>query len=129
MMINCLMIGKDRCITLVKVDAKKSNFTHNKGLYTIPKEAVNLTEFPDGKTESYPELVYIEGTPLPVNATTGEQEFLEHTVLANALSQVARAKSDWLNLIMDYVKHPSKLLILAFVAIIIAALIGGLIHP
>lgn len=129
MMINCLMIGKDRCITIVKVDAKKGNFTHNKGLYTIPKEAVNLTEFIDKNKESYPELIYIEGTPLPVNATTGEQEFLEHTVLANALSQVARAKSDWLNLIMDYIKHPSKIMLLAFVAIIVAALIGGLLNP
>jgi len=129
-MINCLMIGKDRYITTVKVDAKKSNFTHNKGLYTIPKEAVNLTEFADGKTESYPELVYIEGVALPVNVATGNvQEFLEHTVLANALTQVARARSDWLNLILDYVRHPSKLLILGFVVVIVAALIGGLLFP
>ncbi len=126
MIISCRMIGKDRSITTVKVDARRANFTYNKGLYTIPKESVNLTEYTDAKTESYPELVFIEGVALPVNITSGNvQGFLEQTVMANALKQVSRSQSNWGALIMDYLRHPSKLLILAFVGIIIAALIGG----
>lgn len=129
MMIHCLMIGKDRCIETVKVDAKKTNFTHNKGLYTIPKEAVNLTEHAGPKkVESYPELVYIEGIALPVNLEKGDvQEFLEHIVLSNALNQVARPRSDWFNLFADYIRHPSKIMILGFVVVIVVALIGGLV--
>lgn len=126
MIISCRIIGKDRSITTVKVDARKNNFTYNKGLYTLPKESVNLTDFADGKTESYPELVFIEGVALPVNAISADvQGFLEQTVLANALKQVARSQSDWMAMIMDYMRHPSKLLILAFVGIILAAVVGG----
>jgi len=129
MMIHCLMIGKDRCIETVKVDAKKTNFTHNKGLYTIPKEAVNLTEYAGTKkVESYPELVYIEGVALPVNLEEGSvQEFLENVVDKNIMDQLAQARSNWFNLFADYIKHPSKIMILAFVAVIVAALIGGLL--
>lgn len=128
--IHCLMIGKDRHITTVKVDARKANFTHNKGLYTIPKEAVNLAEFEDGKTEPYPELIYIEGTALPVNSIDGDVSgFLEETVLANALNQVARARSDFMLVIMDYMRNPSKLIILTFVGIIVAAVVGAFMFP
>lgn len=128
MIIFCRIIGKDRSISTVKVDARKANFTYNKGLYTLPKESVNLTEYIDDKkkTEPYPELVFIEGVALPVNAISADvQGFLEQTVLANALKQVARSQSDWMAIIMDYLRHPSKLLILAFVGIIIAAVVGG----
>jgi hypothetical protein len=126
MIIYCRIICKDRSITTVKVDARKANFTYNKGLYTIPKESVNLTDFADGKTEPYPELVFIEGGALPVNAISADvQGFLEQTVLANALKQVARSQSDWMAMIMDYLRHPSKLLILMFIGIIIAAVVGG----
>lgn len=131
MIIYCRIIGKDRSITTVKVDARKANFTYNKGLYTIPKESVNLTEYIDDKkkTEPYPELVFIEGVALPVNIVSGDvQSFLEQTVLANALKQVARAQSDWMAMILDYMRHPGKLLILAFVVIIVTAVIGGLMH-
>lgn len=127
-LINCLIIGKDRHISTVKVDAKRANFAHNKGLYTIPKEAVNLTEFEGEKKEPYPELIYIEGVALPVNSTSGDVSgFLEETVLANALNQVARAKSDWMNVIFDYLHNPNKLVIVAFIGIIVIAALGGLL--
>jgi hypothetical protein len=131
MIIFCRIIGKDRSITTVKIDARKSNFTYNRGLYTIPREAVNLTEYIDDKKkiEPYPELVFIEGIALPVNVVSGNvQSFLEQTVLANALKQVAHAQSDFMAMLLDYLRHPSKLLILTFVGIIIVAVIGGLIR-
>jgi hypothetical protein len=128
MMINCLIIGKDRVITTVKVDAKKSNFTHNKGLYTIPKEAVNIAQFVDGKAASYPELIYIEGESLPVNDNTGTMaNFLEQTVMANILKQTSKAESSFMEIIKDYAKNPNKLIILAFVGIIVVSFIVGLI--
>lgn len=128
MRITCLIIGKDRHISTVKVDARKANFTHNNGLYTIPKEAVNLTEFDDGKTESYPELIYMEGEALPVNNSESDVSgFLAETVLTNFLKQVAQPKSDWMNVIFDYLHNPNKLLMVAFVLIIVLAAVGGLL--
>ena len=130
MMIKCLIVGKDRHISIVKIDARKANFNHNNGLYTVPKEAVNLAEFEDGKTEGYPELIYIEGTPLPVNYSEGNVAgFLEQTVIANALKQVVQAKSNWVLIVADYARNPSKLIILAFVGIILAAVIGAFLFP
>ena len=129
-MINCLIVGKDRHIQIVKVDSKKANFYYNNGLYTVPMEAVNLTEYESGKKESYPELIYIEGNPLPVNYSEGNVSgFLEQTVISNALKQVAKAKSSWMLVIMDYARNPSKLIILTFVGIIIVAVIGGFLFP
>jgi len=129
-MIKCLIIGKDRHITTVKVDAKKANFTHNKGLYTIPKEAVNLAEFENQKEDNYPELIYVEGDALPVNQTTGSVSgFLTETVVSNALKQVAHPRSEFMNVIIDYVRNPNKLLMITFIGIIIAALVGGLLFP
>jgi hypothetical protein len=124
------MIGKDRHITEVKIDSRKANFTFNSGLYTIPKEAVNLAEFEDGKTETYPELIYVESVPLPVNKPTGDVSgFLTETVTSNALKQVARPKSDFMNIIMDYMRNPNKLVMAAFAFIIVAAVIGGFLFP
>lgn len=129
-MIKCLMIGKDRHITVVNVDSRKANFTHNNGLYTIPKEAVNLAEFEDGKADNYPELIYVESVALPVNQTGGDVSgFLTETVVSNALKQVAHPRSDFMNMIFDYLRNPSKLIMLTFVGIIIAALVGGLLIP
>ena len=130
MMIECLMIGKDRCITVIKVDPRKGKFTYNKGLYTIPKEAVNLTEFVNGKIESYPELIFFENDPLPINDASGDvNSVLKRTVLDNALQQVAKAETGFMGIVKEYMQHPSKILILAFVGVIVAALIGGLISP
>jgi hypothetical protein len=124
------MIGKDRHITTVNVDSRKQNFTHNNGLYTIPMEAVNLAEFEDGKTETYPELIYIESVPLPVNKPSGDVSgFLTETVTANALKQVAHPKSDFMNVILDYMHNPNKIVMVAFAGIIVAAVIGGLLFP
>lgn len=128
MMITCLIIGKDRCITTVKVDSKKSNFTHNKGLYTIPKESVNLTEFPDGKTESYPELIFIEGEALPINNSSGDMSsFLEETVISNALKQTGKPANDWMGIFKDYFRTPSKLIMAVFAFIILVSFIVGLL--
>ena len=128
-MIKCLIIGKDRCITTVNVDSKKSNFTHNKGLYTIPKESVNLTEFPTAKKKSsYPELIFVEGEALPINNSGGDMSsFLEETVISNALKQTGKPANDWMSIFKDYFKTPSKLIMAVFALIILISFIVGLI--
>lgn len=129
MNIKCLIIGKDRHVNRVNVDARKSEFTFNSGLYTVPKEAVNLTEFADGKTECYPELVYIEGEALPVNQKDGSiATFLEATVIENALKQTSRSKSDFMSVVYDYMRNPPKLVMLLFVGIIALAVVGSLLQ-
>lgn len=128
MMITCWIIGKDRYITKINVDPKKANFTHNNGLYTIPKEAVNLAEFPEGKTEIYPELFYVESVALPVNVQTGDVSgFLTETVVSNALKQVAHPRSNFMNVVYDYMRNPPKLMMLMFVGIIGLAILGAIL--
>lgn len=126
MMIKCLVIGKDRCITEIKINPRKSNFTHNRGLYTIPKEAVNIAEHSNRKVEAYPELIFWEGNPLPVNLTEGNvQTFLGETVLSNALKQTSRSPSDFMAVVYDYMRNPPKLVMLLFIGIIAVAAIGS----
>lgn len=137
--IHCLMVGKDRAIEELRVDPSRSTFSHNRGLYTIPREAVNIAKFTDpednkgrkkgnSKIKPYPELIYVEGNPQPVNLQNYDvQAFLDHIVLSNALQQVAAPRSDWAIVFLDYVKHPSKALLGLFVLIIAGAVIGGLL--
>lgn len=136
--IRCLIIGKDRSITTLKIDALKDTFTWNKGLYTIPRDAVNISRFITEKgkeiKETYPELIYLEGTATPITSEEEEQDagvqaFLERVILGNALKQVAAARSEWASLIFDYLKHPSKMILLVFILIIVAAVVGGLLFP
>jgi len=127
-MITCLIIGKDRVVNTVRIDPKKSNFTYNNGLYTLPKEAVNLTEFTDGKTESYPELIYVEGSPLPINDDSQDvSAFLDQTVIKNALKQTSKAPSDWMAIFKDYARNPNKLIIVLFIGIIGISFLWGLL--
>jgi hypothetical protein len=129
-MIKCLMIGKDRHVTTVKVDSRKEDFVFNNGLYTIPKEAVNLAEFAEGKQETYPELIYVESVALPVNKASGDVSgFLTKTVVGNALKQVAQPRSDFMSVIMDYMRNPNKLIMVAFAGIIVLAVLRGFLFP
>jgi len=125
MKIHALIIRKDRSIHEEMVNAGASKFTFNRGLYTIPREAVNLVKW-NGKEDVYPELIYMEGDPLPVNVVEGSaQQFLEHTVLENALKQTAEPKGWILDLFLDYMKNPPKLFLLMIIIIIAASVIGG----
>jgi hypothetical protein len=127
MNINCRIFCKDRTIETVKVNARHQEFTFNKGLYVIPKEAVNLFKL-EGKPRYEPELVFIEGEPLPVNAektSTASSDFLTRIVIRNALKQSSRMKSEMFGLIADYMRNPGKIILLVFALTIVGALISA----
>ena len=131
MKIKCLIIGKDRYITEVNVDSRKANFSYNEGLYIIPSGAVNLAEFADGKKEPYPELVYHENDPMPVNVKNAGSmaEFLDKEVVANAIKQISEPKSEFFTIISDYVRNPNKLFLAVFALIILLAFLGSWLMP
>jgi hypothetical protein len=123
------MIKKDKTIQVIKVNPSDSNFKFNKGLYTLPKEAVNLTKYLNIGINPTPELIFTEGTPLPVNLKVGEsQEFLESVVWANFLEQVASARSRIFDIFEEYLRHPSKLILIGFGILIVGAIVWGFIQ-
>ena len=130
MNILCLMIKKDKSIQEISVDSTKSNFKFNNGLYTINKEAVNIIKMNQGGITVIPELIYVEGNPLPVNVTEGSvQDFLEHLVLKNALEQVAAPRSEFLDWFSNLLSNPGRLLLYGFVILIGGAIVWGFLHP
>lgn len=127
MKIRCIILRKDRSIEIVKANPSASHFRWKDGIYTIDKDAVNLTK-KDGNANPTPELIYIEGNPQPISidGTESTQEFLEHTVIENILRATAEPTGFILDIIGDYLKDPSKLLMLVIVLIIAIAGIGGM---
>ena len=118
---------KNRTIKQLEVNTEREFFTFNRGLYTIPKEAVNFHYDPKHPGDTWPELYYIENNPTPVNATnTDTAGFLNSVVLKNALQQVSAQPSEFMSVIYDYARNPSKLIFAAFALIILLSFLSGL---
>ena len=127
MKIRCLILRKDKQIIEKKVNPNTSRFKYQGGLYTLNKEAVNITEYPERGVNPTPELIYVEGNPLPVNVSGNVMTFLDHLVVQNALQQVSNPRSKIFSLVADYVKNPVKLIPLVIVFIILVAFLMGMI--
>lgn len=126
MNINVTMVTKNRTIKKLEVDSTKDSFKFNKGLYIIRKEAVNFFWDPKKEVRVYPELIYMEGRPSPVNADRDSSHFLNAVVLKNALEQTSDQKSELFSIVGDYARNPSKIMMLVFALIILIAFLGGL---
>ena len=122
------MITKNRYIKKLEVNGLNEYFHYNKGLYTIPRDAVNFAFNPKKKNKDLtPELIYLEGQPTPVNAKNSDAgNFLNHVVLENALKQVDSPQSMFFEIIAEYVRSPAKLMMLSFVAIILISFLGSM---
>lgn len=136
MKIKCYILRKDRTATVKQVDPNKGTFRFNEGLYLLNKKAVNLVD-----REATPELIFIEGNPNPVfnenkkevtdntkktkKDTTPEPTLLDHQVMKNALKVTGAPRGLGLDIIADYMKDPTKILMLVFAIIIFVAFIGG----
>lgn len=121
------MVTKNRTIKKLEVDSTKDSFKYNKGLYIIRKEAVNFYLDPKKESLVYPELIYMEDRPSPVNAITEDSShFLNAVVLKNALEQTSDQKSEFGAIIGEYARNPGKIMMLVFAVIILIAFLGGL---
>ena len=127
--IKAIIITKNRYIKNLEVNGLSEYFHYNKGLYTIPRDAVNFCFNPKKKNKkSIPELIYVEGQTTPVNAKNKDAgKFLDYVVLKNALNQVAAPKSMMLDVIAEYARSPMKMLMLVFVAIIAISFLGSIL--
>ena len=127
--ITAILITKNRYIKTFEVNGQAEYFRFNKGLYTIPSDSVNFAYNPKTKNKkSVPELIYVEGQTTPVNSKNKDAgKFLDYVVLKNALNQVAAPQSMFLDVIAEYARNPTKLLMLAFVGIIVIAFLGSML--
>ena len=120
------------------VNANKSFYRFNKGIYLTPKNFVNLISEID-KTPSvrqHPELLYFEDDPVPLKIIVSKDEaegkkeldarsgkFLDKVVVGNALEELAKPSGIGFQLLMEYVKSPSKIIPILFFGIIAFTLI------
>jgi hypothetical protein len=122
------ILRKDRTIKTVKVHPDQDFFTFNNGDYSIIPTAINVTT-KDGIINSSPELFYKEGCPTPINVDAkDEATFLDEVVMENALAALAQGRSNVFGFLVELWKNPGKLLLLAFVGIIVYAFLQGMLH-
>jgi hypothetical protein len=106
------------------------NYFERRGnLYMIPKEAINSITYEDIPNNPHSELIFVEENPIPFSLHTTDKSstFLEELIIENVLASTGQPKGFLLELIADYLKTPSKLILLAFVGIIIYAIVSGMI--
>jgi len=129
--IHAIILRKNRSVETKKVHPDNTYFKSKGNLYTIPKEAVNLAIQKGKVNNPIPELVFVEGNPVPINVNlditaTG---FLEKLVIENALKSSGKPKGFALEAIMAYIKEPKKMFMLLIVAIIAISFIIGVLNP
>jgi len=122
------MLKRDRTIDTFTVSPKKEYFKYQDGLYDLDPAAVNIST-EDGIVCTKPEAFYVEGQPTPIHpdVKTTSSSFLDEIVLRNAISSLSGQPSRIFDLAEDYLRDPKKLLLLAFVLIIVAAFVQGLL--
>ena len=118
------MMTRDRSVKRLKVSDTKRSFVFRRGIYDLPVEAVNLSETKEGLTP-IPELVYIEGNPIPQTKEkqTGIElgTFMDDTIIENAISQTARPSWGGFAVIGDMAKNPGRLMGLAMVLLVVGS--------
>ena len=99
--INCIIITKAKGIVIKKVSDSKDFFVWRKGIYNLDRTSVGLTKRPGFGLNPSPELIFIEGEPMPINSEVDPTLLLERIVIDNALKQVSDVRFPFLNWIMD----------------------------
>lgn len=128
--IKAIILCKNRTVKERKVNSLEPFFKVRGNLYTVPKEAVNLICYADKPNNPHAELIYIEGDPIPVSTSSSlkSSEVLDAIVIKNALESAAQPRGFGMEILLDYLKSPGKIMVLAFIGIIVAAVIGGYLH-
>jgi hypothetical protein len=115
------ILCKENKTKVLNVNPRKEYFEFRKGFYPILKDAVQKTR------EGEPELVYVENCPLPINfdpmSASDASEFLQSMLKQRALQDVKdQIPNEWLETLLDYLRNPSKILMLGIVIFILIAL-------
>lgn len=124
MKIQVFMMTRDRSVKRLKVSDAKRSFEFRRGIYDVPVEAVNLSQRKSGLTP-IPELVYVEGNPIPQTRTkqTGEElgTFMDDTIIENAIRQTAQPSWGGFTVMGDMLKNPGRLMGLAMVLLVVGS--------
>jgi len=127
--IEIIMLRKNRTAETFQVSPDQLYFKRRGNLYCMPKEAVNTRTFEGQKNNPHAELIYVEGDPIPQTTLTmlTGNTFLENLVIENAIQSTAKPRGYLLEILGDYLKNPSKILLMAFIIVIVGALASGLV--
>jgi hypothetical protein len=138
MKIRCIILRRNRTIIIKLIDATKSFFRYNNGIYLTPKNFVNLISNIDNtpSVSQIPELLYFEDDPVPLKIILAEDEedakqelearsgkFLDKVVVGNALKELAKPQGLGFQVLLEYIRSPSKLIPVLFILIIVFTLI------
>jgi hypothetical protein len=130
MKIKVHMLRRDRTIKSFAVDSNKNHFYYNNGLYSLEIDAINVSTI-NGVVNTNPEIFFVEDNPIPISSVSKpkktEETFLDEVVLNNAIRALAGEPSRALSLVLDYLRDPKKLILLAFALAILFAVIQGMI--
>ena len=133
MKIRCIILRRNRTILRKYSDGNKSFFRDNKGIYLTPKNFVNLISEVDEtpSVTQHPELIYFEDDPVPLKIIIAKDEaeakkelearsgkFLDKVVVGNALEELAKPQGIGFQVLLEFVKSPSKLIPILFFGII-----------
>jgi len=120
--IRCIILRKDRTKAVIKVSSDKEFFRYKQGIYNVDREAVN-----NSNPSMTPELVFVEGVPRPIGSKSSGVKCLDKQLIENFVKTASHPRSLGLEIIADYMRNPSKLILLAVgLAVLIAVLQGML---
>ena len=120
----CRILGVDRNVKTVRVQPSRKYFRYKDGIYNIDSECVSIL-FKDKKPTKNAELFYFENNPRPIMSKQEAVQMLDLQIVENALTSSAKPRSLAFEVIADYLKEPSKILVLFFVGIVIVTVIMG----
>jgi len=124
--IRCVILRRDRSIKILNVNPSTEYFRFSNGIYNVDNEAVNMTN----PSPNIPELIYVEGNPRPIGSTEDAIKIFDKQLFKKLIEDTVEPKGFAFDIIADYLKDPSKVIVWIFIVIIIygvlQSFLGGL---
>lgn len=118
--IRCVILRKDRTKDTLKVSSDSESFKYKKGIYNVDIEAVN-----NANPAMVPELVFFEDVPSPIGSKSSPVKLLDKQIIMDFIKTASHPRGMALEIIADYLRNPAKLILLAFAAAILIAVLQG----
>lgn len=120
--LTCIILRKNRTIARLSMGTDKDFFKFQGSSYNIDKKCVGL----GGKNPS-PELFFIEDNPNPINSSDeNSAQFLDDKFAENWLNSLLAPKSPWIDILLQYLRNPEKILSLGIILFIVVVLFASL---
>lgn len=118
--IRSIILRKDRTKDTLKISSDSESFKYKKGIYNVDIEAVN-----NANPAMVPELVFFEDIPSPIGSKSSPVKLLDKQIIMSVIDAASHPRGMALEIIADYLRNPAKLILLAFAAAILIAVLQG----